>query len=126
MTAAARSLFVFGIYAVLAGLGLALAPDLVLAPLGFPRSGDGWVRVVGVLAACVGVYHISAARHEVMPYIRSSVFVRVAFALGLGALVATNAMPAPLLLFAAIDILGAVWTGLALRVRTSTATARTA
>jgi hypothetical protein len=115
MSAAARSLFVFGLYAVVAGLGLVVAPAMVLGILGFPAASDGWVRVVGVLAVCVGSYHIVAARNELTPYLRASVPVRLGFALGLGALVAAGLMPRALLLFAAIDLLGAVWTAWALR-----------
>ncbi|HEV2670145.1 MAG TPA: hypothetical protein VGU74_03565 [Gemmatimonadales bacterium] len=115
MRPAARSLFVFGIYAVLAGLGLVLMPAVLLQVLQFPTPADGWVRVVGVLAICVGAYHILAARLELLPYIRATVPVRIAFALGLTALVLTRAMPAPLLIFGLVDVLGAAWTGLALR-----------
>jgi hypothetical protein len=116
MSAAARSLFVFGLYAVLAGLGLVLVPAFVLGFLGFPPATDGWVRVVGVLAMCVGAFHLVSARHESRPYLRASVIVRLGFALGLTALVVTAQMPRALLLLAAADVLGAAWTGLALRV----------
>jgi hypothetical protein len=115
MSNAARSLFVFGVYAVLAGLSLLLVPGIVLAALGFPPASDGWVRVVGVLAVCVGVYHVISARHELQPYLRASVVVRLGFAIGLSGLVVTAQMPRALFLFAAADLLGAVWTAFALR-----------
>ena len=117
MSAAARSLLAFGVYAILAGLGLALAPGLVLDLLQFPPASDGWVRVVGVLAVFVGFYHVLAARHEFDAYIRATVLTRVVFALALGGLVVAGTMPPPLLLFGAIDLLGALWTALALRRR---------
>ena len=41
MSSAAKSLFMFGIYAVAAGTGLLLIPGLVLAMLGFPPVQDG-------------------------------------------------------------------------------------
>ena len=127
MSPAARSLFVFGLYAILAGLGLVVAPAMVLGLLGFPAvaTTDGWVRVVGVLAVCVGCYHIVAARNELSSYLRASVPVRIGFALGLGALVVAGFMPRALLLFAVIDLLGAVWTAWALRrPQAATAAAR--
>jgi hypothetical protein len=124
MSPAARSLFVFGLYAILAGLGLVVAPAMVLGLLGFPPAADGWVRVVGVLAVCVGSYHIVAARNELRPYFRASVTVRIGFALGLAALVVAALMSRALLLFAAIDLLGAAWTAWALR-RPHAATAAT-
>jgi hypothetical protein len=115
MTNAARSLFVFGVYAVLAGLSLVLVPGVVLSVLGFPPAADGWVRVVGVLAVCVGAYHLVSARSESRPYLRASVPVRLGFGIGLAGLVVTSQMPRALLLFAAVDVLGAVWTAIALR-----------
>ena len=115
MSAAARSLYVFGGYAILAGIGLVIMPALVLGTLGFPPAGDEWVRVVGVLAMCVGTYHLVAGRYELVPYIRASVPVRFAFAVALACLVYSGVMPRALLLFAAIDLLGAAWTGFALR-----------
>ena len=115
MSNAARSLFVFGVYAVLAGLSLVLVPGIVLSVLGFPPAGDGWVRVVGVLAVCVGAFHVVSARNELQPYFRASVAVRLGFALGLAGLVVTAQMPRALFLFAAVDALGAVWTAFALR-----------
>lgn len=115
MSNAARSLFVFGVYAVLAGALLLLVPGLVLSSLGFPAAADGWVRVVGVLAVCVGAYHLVSARHELQAYLRASIVVRLGFAFGLAGLVVTEQMPRSLLLFAAVDLVGAVWTALALR-----------
>jgi len=115
MSPAAKSLFVFGIYAVAAGTGLLLMPGLVLGTLGFPPAQDGWVRVVGVLAIVVGAYHLVGARSDFRPYIRASVWARIGFAGLLGSLVVASVMPTPLLLFAAIDLAAAVWTAIALR-----------
>ncbi len=115
MSPPAKSLFVFGIYAVAAGIGLLLMPGLVLGTLRFPPAQDGWVRVVGALAIAVGAYHIVGARNDLLPYIRATVWVRIGFVVLLGSLVVASAMPRSLLLFAAIDFAAAVWTALALR-----------
>jgi hypothetical protein len=112
---AAKSLFAFGIYAVAAGAGLLLVPGLVLGTLGFPPAQDGWVRVVGVLAIVVGAYHTVGARNDLVPYIRATVWGRIGFAVLLGSLVVASVMPRSLLLFAVIDLAGAVWTAIALR-----------
>lgn len=126
MTNAARSVFVFGVYAALAGLSLVLVPGVVLSVLGFPPAADGWVRVVGVLAVCVGAYHVVSARNELRPYLRASVGVRLGFAMGLAGLVVTSQMPRALLLFAAVDLLGAIWTAVALRSPHTASAAATA
>src|ERR1044071_1441305 len=84
MSTPAKSLFVFGIYAVAAGVGLVFVPGLVLGTLGFPPAQDGWVRVVGALAIAVGAYHVVAARNDLVPYIRATVWGRIGFAVILG------------------------------------------
>ena len=117
MSAAGKTLFAFGIYAVAAGAGLVLMPDVVLGILGFPPAGDGWIRVVGTLAVFVGIYHMVAARNELRAYIAASVWVRLAFASTLAVLVAASLMPPPLLMLAAVDVAGAIWTAFALRGR---------
>ncbi len=113
----------FGIYAVAAGVGLLLMPGLVLGTLGFPPAQDGWVRVVGALAIAVGAYHIVGARNNLVPYIRATVWGRIGFAALLGGLVIASVMPRSLLLFAGIDVAGAVWTAVALRQATITTSA---
>ena len=123
MTSAARGLFVFGIYAIVAGAGLLILPTLVLSTLGFPPTQDGWVRVVGALAVIIGWYRTVAARHELLPYMRVSVSGRIAFAGLLGALVATSSMPPSLLILAGVDVAGALWTGVALRSHAHASTA---
>jgi len=123
MNTPAKSLFAFGIYAVAAGAGLVFMPGLALGTLGFPPAQDGWVRVVGALAIAVGAYHVVGARNDLLPYIRATVWGRIGFAVLLGGLVIASTMPKSLLLFAAIDVAGAVWTAVALRAATVTGSA---
>jgi hypothetical protein len=117
MTRAARSLFVFGIYVLLAGAAFLSAPAEIIARLHLPPTADGWVRVIGLLALVIGVYDIVGSRSGLLAYIRASVFVRVGFAAGIALLVLARQMPLTLLPFGAIDFAGAIWTALALRTR---------
>ena len=119
MSSAARSLFVFGIYVMSAGLALALAPQLVLKLLTFPPAADGWVRVAGVFSLFIGFYYIVGALYHLEPYIRATVYARIALAVIFGAFVALRVMPAPLLVFGLADLLGAAWTSYALRTQST-------
>ena len=110
MTPAARSLFLFGLYLVVAGSGLLLVPALMLQPLGLPPPTDVWVRVVGLLAMALGLYYRVAARAELLAFMRLSVWVRVGVAVVFGAFVASGLAPAALLGFGLIDAVGAAWT----------------
>src|SRR5438105_4823650 len=51
MSNAAKSILVFGIYIICAGLTLVFAPNILLGPVGMPLPADVWVRMFGVLPA---------------------------------------------------------------------------
>lgn len=118
MNSAAKSVFVFGLYLVVVGLGLLLAPNAFLAPLGFPPAADpSWLRVLGVLTLCLAAYYVVAARANLVPLIRATVFVRGGVFVVFGALVLLKLAPAPLALLGTVDLLAALWTWFALRAR---------
>lgn len=112
---AARSLTFFGCYLLGAGLALMLAPAVLLAPLGLPAPADAWGRVAGMLVTAIGVYDVVAGRAGLMPLVRASVWVRAGVAALLALGVATGVAPVPLLVFAAVDALAALWTWRALQ-----------
>lgn len=72
----ARTVFVFGLYLVLIGLGLLVAPNATLGPLGFPPSVEVWPRIVGLLALCLACYYIAAARAGLTHFFGWTVAVR--------------------------------------------------
>ena len=115
MTPAARSLFVFGLYLLVAGTLLLLVPALMLQPLGLPAPTDVWVRVVGLLAIALGLYYRVAASAELLAFMRLSVWVRAGVALAFVGFVVGGLAPAALLGFGLIDAAGAAWTATSLR-----------
>ncbi len=116
MSPAAKSVFVFGLYLVVVGLGLLVAPNPFLMPLGFPPAADeSWLRVLGVLALCLAAYYCAAARANFPPFYRWTVFVRAGVFIVFGGLVLLKLAPAPLALLGAVDLAAALWTALALR-----------
>ncbi|HYK04153.1 MAG TPA: hypothetical protein VE974_20550 [Thermoanaerobaculia bacterium] len=123
MTPAARSVFVFGVYVVVVGILVTFAPAEILRVLQFPPAADEWIRMVGILSLVIGAYDIVSGRSNAEANIRASVPIRVGFAVCCCALVGLRLMPPQLLLLAAIDVAGAVWTALALRGSRSVAEA---
>lgn len=115
LSPAARSLQVFGLYLCGAGLALMLVPGLLLAPLGLAAPADVWGRVVGVLALILGVYYQVAARAEFRPLMQASVWLRGAVIIVFAAFVMAGWAPPALLVFGAVDLAAALWTGWALR-----------
>ena len=115
MTPAARSLHLFGLYLCLLAPGLVLAPGPLLAPFAIAAPTEIWVRVAGLLVGLLGAYYLVAARHELTPLIRASVWGRAAVLPAFAMLVFFQGAPAALLIFGAVDAAAALWTALALR-----------
>jgi len=116
MNSAAKSVFVFGLYLVVVGLGLLTVPNPFLRPLGFPLVADtSWLRVLGLVTLGLAFYYLAAARAGLGVFCRWTVMVRGGVFVGCGALVLLKLAPAPLALFGAVDLAGALWTAVALR-----------
>lgn len=115
MSNAAKSLLVFAIYLVGAGLGFLLVPNIPLALLGVPTTTEVWIRLVGMLLIGLGYYYIRAAFAELTPLFSWSVHARLFAVVCMVAFVVFRLANPTLLLFAAIDFLATLWTALALR-----------
>lgn len=115
MSGPARSVFVHGLYLALSGLTLIIAPNLLFGLLGIPPTHEVWIHIVGVLTLILGFYFIQAARKELMAFIRWTVYARLTFMAFCVLFVLLNDIGPVLLLFGLLDLLGAIWTALALR-----------
>jgi hypothetical protein len=115
MSSPAKSVFAHGIYLVLSGITLITVPNLLFGLLGITATGEVWIRVVGVLTLILGFYFIQAARQEVTEFIRWTVVARITFMSFCVIFVLLGFIGPVLLLFGLLDLLGAIWTGLALR-----------
>ena len=115
MSKAARSLYVFGVYLIVAGPGFVFVPNLVLGTLSVATTTEVWIRVLGIVVTILGVYYIAAARSGATLLFQVSVWARVGFLAAMIGLIALGQAPLPLVGFGIIDGLGALWTGLSLR-----------
>lgn len=116
MNSVAKSVFVFGHYLVVVGLGLLVAPNAFLNPLGFaPVADPSWLRVLGVLTLVIATYYLLAARAGLTVFFRWTVAVRGGVFVVFGALVLLKLAPPPLALLGAVDLAAALWTWSALR-----------
>jgi hypothetical protein len=102
-------------YIIALGLALVMAPNLVLATLRMPATGEVWIRVLGVVVVNIGIFFWVAARTEAVALFRASVMVRPLALLWFGAFVLLGFASPMLLLFGVIEVAGALWTWLALR-----------
>jgi hypothetical protein len=112
------SSLVWGVYLIVAGLGFLFIPNVVLPLFGFSTTTEVWIRVVGLLVAILGAYYFYSARRNVVPFFRITVPGRIAFAVGVIGLVTFGLSGPSLLIFGALDVIGAIWTWLSLRTTT--------
>lgn len=114
MSAAAKSVFAFGLYLCALGTAILLSPKPVFDALRVD-AGDGWVRVVGMMLLLIGWMDLRAARAELREFFVITVEARLAVPVFFTVFVALGWATPLLLLFAAIDVAGAGWTAQALR-----------
>jgi hypothetical protein len=115
MSYSARTVFVFGIYLVVLGIILIAVPNLLVNAFGFPATNEVWIRVVGMLVLILAFYYTQAARKELTDFFQWTVYARASVIVFFLAFVVVGLAKAALILFGAVDLLGAIWTGLALR-----------
>jgi hypothetical protein len=115
MTPSGRSLFYFGIYGFCTGLLYVAIPKTIIERSLLPSIPEGWTRFIGLMSLVVGCYDMICGRGNVKPFIKASVYVRPGFALGIALLVICGQMPLIFLFPGFIEVLGAVWTAMALR-----------
>src|SRR4030042_3153940 len=115
MSYSARTVFVFGIYLVVLGIILIAVPNLLVNALCFPATNEVWIRVAGMLVLILAFYYTQAARKELTDFFQWTVYARASVIVFFLAFVVVGLAKAALILFGAVDLLGAIWTGLALR-----------
>lgn len=118
MSRAAQSIFYFSWYLMFVGLGLLLFPAFFEVLLGIGPRDFGFIRLIGMMAAAIGVYYYYIAVYNHDPLLRLTVYTRTAIAITITLLVLFDQVPDTFLLLAVIDLAGALWT------RFSLATAR--
>jgi len=76
---------------------------------------EPWIRNAGVLMLVIGFYYIQVARTDLRPFYMWTVYARLGTFAIFVLFIVLRWAPATLGLFAAIDLLGALWTNLTFR-----------
>jgi predicted amidohydrolase len=105
----------FGAYAAFMGTWLLVAPGPMLDFLRTARTQEHWIRLLGASAIVLGFYYIVAGRADLVVMMRASLWGRLGMAAAFGALVILGIAPVLLLGIAGNELLGVLWTTLALR-----------
>lgn len=110
MNKAAKTLWYFGIYMIANGVSLLIAPNAMLSFFGFPPTDDVWIRILGLLMSVLGAYYMMAARQNLMPLVRWSVYGRLASIPIFTVFCLAEYASWRLMSFALTDLLAALWT----------------
>jgi len=112
---AARTVLYFGFYLYVTGLTLLVAPNFLLSTFKMPVTEEVWIRVVGVLVTAIAFYYHQIGSKNIEAILPLTVVARVFVFLSFVAFVVLQFVSPILLVFGAIDLLGAVWTWMALK-----------
>ena len=115
MISSAKSLFFFGVYAVITGLTVILVPDQLTSILQLPAIPKDWGLVIGCLALVIGSYDIVAGNNNLQPFIKASIPVRLGFFVATIFMFIADKMPVTIILLGSVDAIGAAITWLALK-----------
>jgi hypothetical protein len=97
------------------GIVLVVTPNFLLGMFFMPSTNEVWIRVVGVLVLFMAFYYIQTARKGMTGFFKLTVYTRSSLIIFFAAFVLLGLASPPLILFGVVDLLGAAWTGLALR-----------
>jgi hypothetical protein len=115
MNKSSTSLLVFGVYLIGMGVGLVVMPNTVLGLLSLPPTNEIWIRVLGLVTLVLAFYYTQAARANLRSFAEWTVPARVAVFLFFAGFVLVGWVGPIMIGLGSVDLLGAVWTGWALR-----------
>ncbi len=112
---AAFTIEAFGYYLLLLGLVVLLVPNLFLSIFQIPITSEVWIRVGGVMVFNIGIYYIYAAKAEATAFFQASIYTRIFVLISFTAFAALGLASPKLILLSSGDVLGAIWTYMALK-----------
>lgn len=115
MTAAAKSVYYFGFYLYVVGLTLIFIPNIFLKTLQLQETNEVWVRVVGVLAFCIGYYYHRAGAENIKSFYKHTIPTRIIVCIAFISFALLKYISPIIIGIGAIDLAGAIWTWTALK-----------
>ena len=97
------------------GITLIAIPNFFLKTLQLPETNEVWIRIVGVLALCLGYYYHRTGVQNNTAFFKLTIPTRIFVFLSFTAFVLLKYTSPILIGIGAIDLLGAIWTMSALK-----------
>jgi hypothetical protein len=115
MSPAAKSVCYFGFYLYVVGLTLIFLPNVFLQTLQLPSTNEVWIRIVGILVFNIGYYYHRTGMSNNQSFFKLTIPTRILVFIAFATFVVLEYTSSILIAIGAIDLLGAVWTWLALK-----------
>ncbi|WP_436514937.1 hypothetical protein [Ekhidna sp. To15] len=77
MNKPAKTVWLFGLYLIVEGLFLMLAPSWVLSGIGLPDPESVWRLILGFVVAVLGYYYVRNANENLIPFFGFTVQIRI-------------------------------------------------
>jgi hypothetical protein len=111
----AKTVLYFGFYLYIIGFTLLVAPNFLLSTFQMPTTEEVWIRVVGVLVTAIAFYYHQIGSKNIEAMLPLTVVARLFVVMCFVAFVLLKLASPMLLVFGAVDLLGAGWTWMALK-----------
>lgn len=90
-------------------------PNILLKLVQMPETNEVWIRIVGMLAFCLGYYYHRVASGNIRAFFKHTVPTRLFAAIAFTSFALLDYGPMMLIGFGAIDLAGAIWTWTSLK-----------
>jgi len=111
----AKTIWYFGIYLLVEGAFLMIAPSSVLAAIGIPEPESVWRTILGFVVAVLGYYYVRNAKENLVPFFGFTVQVRILQLVFFIWLYVFDRGSLSLVLFSFIEFAAGMWTWKTLR-----------
>jgi hypothetical protein len=109
-------MYIFSACLLVVGGFLSVGPNTLLSLVGMPETNEVWIRILGVVAILLALYYFDAARNNSRGFFAASILGRGFSTAALVVFWATG-QPWQLLIFAGVELAGAIWTYTAMRAQ---------
>lgn len=115
MSKTATTVYYFGIYLLIVGTFLMLAPALWLGYIGLTETQSFWRIIVGFVVFALGYYYVRNARANQAAFFKFTVHIRILQFFFFIAIYLAGSAPATLIAFASIELGAGIWTFLTMQ-----------
>lgn len=106
----AKTVWLFGIYLIIEGFFLMLAPAWILDAIGIPEPNSVWRVILGFVVAVLGYYYVRNAKENLIPFFGFTVQIRIIQFVFFAGLYVFERGTIALVAFSFVEFVAGMWT----------------